>query len=415
MRAEIQAIDVGRRALADYAPLAGAPAVERATAMAEGLAGARVLHVSGPAAGPRVTEELRALVPLMRDAGVSADWAVIHAPPPFADVARVLSDGLQGGETALAPEEFEAWVDAGRRAAAALAPGSYDVVLVHDAAALAAAAGAEAAVVWRCHLDASEPDRAAWARLRPLAGRCAAWAFPVEGFQPPGEAAVHFVAPGVDPLGPRLAELPVRLAGTVVRALGVDLARPFCMQVANYDPWKDPHAVIDAYELAREEVPGLQLVLAGSVPAVGAENWPALAEVTEYAAASDDVHLLTSYTGVGNLEINALLVLARVTVQKSIREGFGLAASESLWKGTPVIGSEAGGLPLQVRNGREGFLTSAPDDSAARIVELVRDPALAIELGESGRARVRERFLVTRQLEDELRLLRAVLGATVTA
>jgi trehalose synthase len=232
----------------------------------------------------------------------------------------------------------------------------------------------------------------------------------VESFAPPGDVGVptHFVAPGIDPLGARLAELPVRLAGTVVRSLGVDLARPFCLQVARFDPWKDPHAVLDAYERAREERPELQLVLAGTAPAVGGENWDALAEVSEYAAESDDVHLLTSYTGVGNLEVNALLLLARACVQKSIREGFGLAASEALWKGTPVIASPEGGIPLQVRDGREGYLTTSAEQTAERLVEMVRDPALSIELGRSGHERVRERFLVTRMLEDELRMLRAV-------
>jgi trehalose synthase len=410
MRAEIQPIDIGQRALADYDKVAGEGTSERIAAVAGGAKGLRVLHLTGPGSGPRVNELLRSLLPLLRDCGLTADWAVLHAAPPFADVARVLLDGLQGGETALGAEDVEAWAAAGREAAGGVELASYDVVLLHDAAALAAAAGADARLVWRCHVDASQADRVAWSRLRPLADACSAWVFPVESFAPPGAAgtATHFVAPGIDPLGARLAELPVRLAGTVVRALGVDLTRPFCLQVARFDPWKDPQAVLDAYELAREEVRDLQLVLAGTAPAVSGENWDALGEVAEYAAASDDVHVLTSYTGVGNLEVNALLVLARATLQKSLREGFGLAASESLWKGTPVIGHPGGGLPLQVRDGREGYLASGADETAARLVELVRDPALSIELGRSGHDRVRERFLVTRMLEDELRMLRAV-------
>jgi hypothetical protein len=53
---------------------------------------------------------------------------------------------------------------------------------------------------------------------------------------------------------------------------------------------------------------------------------------------------------------------------------------------------------------------------ATRLSELVRDPGLAIELGSAGRGRVQERFLVTRLLEDELRLLASVSGtATLTS
>jgi hypothetical protein len=47
---------------------------------------------------------------------------------------------------------------------------------------------------------------------------------------------------------------------------------------------------------------------------------------------------------------------------------------------------------------------------AGRLEELVQDPGLAIELGTAGRQHVQERFLVTRLLEDELRLLASVAG-----
>jgi trehalose synthase len=108
--------------------------------------------------------------------------------------------------------------------------------------------------------------------------------------------------------------------------------------------------------------------------------------------------------------------LARVAVQKSLREGFGLAVAEALWKQTPVVASAAGGVPLQVRDGKEGFLTEGDEETARRIVELVRDPGLAVQMGVAGQKRVRERFLVTRMLADELRLLQGVTardGATV--
>ena len=53
--------------------------------------------------------------------------------------------------------------------------------------------------------------------------------------------------------------------------------------------------------------------------------------------------------------------------------------------------------PLQVRDGMDGYLAEAAEDTAERLVELVRDPGLAIEMGRAGRERVRERFLVTRR------------------
>jgi trehalose synthase len=99
-----------------------------------------------------------------------------------------------------------------------------------------------------------------------------------------------------------------------------------------------------------------------------------------------------------------------VSLQRSLREGFGLAASEALWKRTPVVAGAAGGVPQQVVDGETGYLTESVDETAGRIVELVEDVALAIELGSAGRRRVHDRFLVTRLLHDELRLLQSVLG-----
>jgi glycosyltransferase involved in cell wall biosynthesis len=73
------------------------------------------------------------------------------------------------------------------------------------------------------------------------------------------------------------------------------------------------------------------------------------------------------------------------------------------------VGGTGGGLPISVRDGVDGFLTDDPEATAARLVELVRDPGLAVEMGRAGRERVRERFLVTAAAERELRLLAELL------
>jgi trehalose synthase len=213
--------------------------------------------------------------------------------------------------------------------------------------------------------------------------------------------------PGIDPLDPRNLELESRLPGRVVRPLGVDLERPFCLQVLELDRWDDPHAAIDAFRAAKAEEPELQLVLAALLDRAATESWQAAKEISDYAEGTDDVLLLTTYEGLGSLEVGALLLLARTVIERSLREGFELAPFEALWKRTPVVG----GIPLTVRDGVDGFLAPDPEQAAARIVELVRDPGLAIEMGRAGRERVRERFLVTSALERELRVLAATVQA----
>jgi hypothetical protein len=53
----------------------------------------------------------------------------------------------------------------------------------------------------------------------------------------------------------------------------------------------------------------------------------------------------------------------------------------------------------------DGYLADGPEAAAARVLELVRDPGLALELGRAGHARVHESFLLPGAVERELRAL----------
>ena len=411
MRPSLQPVALGRRGLSDYADLIGQAEVERLQDVAQPLEGVSILHVSGPRPGGRVPELLSGLLPLVADAGLKVEWAVTVAGDAPEEVGAELREGLQGAETALEDEVFDVYVD--RCGSLAEALEGHDVVVVHDAEPLALAAGLgdeRPRLVWSCHLDASDPDPDAWERARPLAERYDAVVLAADSFAPPGLDGATAIAPGIDPLSAKHQDLPLPLAGAALRGLGVDLGRPFVCQVGRFDRWKDPHETVDAFALAKEELPELQLALAGTLAGAGADDWLAIREITDYAEEQPDLHLLTSYTGVGALELNALERTARAVVEKSVREGFGLVVSEALWKRTPVVASADGGVPLQMRDGEEGYLTDGIDETAKRIVELVRDPGLAAELGAAGRERVREGFLVTRMLEDELRLIDSVLA-----
>jgi trehalose synthase len=91
-------------------------------------------------------------------------------------------------------------------------------------------------------------------------------------------------------------------------------------------------------------------------------------------------------------------------IQKSIREGFCLAVTEALWKEVPVVGSNVGGIPLQIIDGENGFLVE-PDDVegfADRIVTLLKDAKLRKKMGKKGKETVREKFLTTRLIGDFL-------------
>jgi trehalose synthase len=94
-----------------------------------------------------------------------------------------------------------------------------------------------------------------------------------------------------------------------------------------------------------------------------------------------------------------------VVVQKSIREGFGLTVTESLWKGRPTIAGKVGGIPIQIENGISGYLVSTAEETADRCVEVLADPELGKRLGRAGKQHARARFLTPRLLRDWLELL----------
>lgn len=76
--------------------------------------------------------------------------------------------------------------------------------------------------------------------------------------------------------------------------------------------------------------------------------------------------------------INTLLANAHVVLQLSTREGFEVKVSEALHAGRPVIVTNTGGIPLQVKDKVNGFLVTPGDWKAvaAHLMELFTDEAL---------------------------------------
>ena len=406
MPADLQPMAVATSDPGLYAPHAGAPAVEALLDAARPLEGARVLHLTVAGAQGRISETLGGLLALEAGAGVAVEWNVLFGDPELRRVAAALHGGLRGGESAIADADWAHYLDACERIARELA-GRHDVVVLHDPGALGLAPALGAAAVWSCHVDASRAEDEALERAAVLADACSGVLAPDASFLPGRLAGDGFraVAPGIDPLDPRNLELEPRLPGRVVRSLGVDLDRPFVLQALELDRWDDPHTTIECFRLAREEAPGLQLVLAAHLDATATEAWRAAKEVSDYSSGMEDLLLLTSYEPLGSLEVGSLQHLARVVLELSTGEGLHLGPCEALWKRTPVVGGPDGGLHLTVRDGVDGFIAQGVEEIARRLVDLIHDPGLAVEMGRAGRERVRERFLVTAAAERELRAL----------
>jgi trehalose synthase len=405
---------VGQWSLDAYREVVPAPILDGLRERASQLKGARILHVNATAYGGGVSELLRSSVPLLRDLGLEVDWKVITGHPDFFRATKALHNGLQGGNQPPTEPEREAWLACAGENASSI-DGGYDYIVIHDPqpAGLAAAHGREDGTrwVWRCHIDTSEPNLETWAFLRPYLAEFDAAVFTVPEFVPPDlpVARVRTIPPAIDPLSPKNFELSASTARQILEWIGVALKGPLVTQVSRFDAWKDPLGVIAAYRLAREQVSDLQLALVGSMALDDPEGWEVYRQVAEHAGDDPLIHLYTNLTGVGNVEVNAFQRLSEVVLQKSIREGFGLVVSESMWKGTPVVAGRAGGIPLQMPAGIGGLLVDSIEECAEGMLRLLGDRDLAAELGRSGREHVREHFLLPRLLLDELTLL-AELG-----
>ena len=411
----LELVDVGERTLESYRGVAPDAVLDNLRELSGHLRGVRVLHVNATPYGGGVSELLRSVVPLLNDLGLIADWKIISGDNAFFEATKAMHNALQGAAAGLTKQQRDAYL-ANAEHNARLLEEEYDIIVVHDpqpAAILPLHGKGSARWIWRCHIDTSNPNREVWDFLRHhLAGYDAA-VFTMAEFVPPDfpVARVEVIPPAIDPLSPKNMPLPEATAKQVLEWIGVRLSRSLITQVARFDPWKDPLGVIAAYQLAREAVPDLRLALVGSMALDDPEGWEVYQRIEAEARRDPGIHVFTNLTGVGNIEVNAFQRLSRVVVQKSIREGFGLVVSEALWKGTPVVAGKAGGIPLQMADGVGGVLVENAEDCAMAIVHLLRHPQEARELGEQGRERVREHFLLPRLLLNELSLMLDLLRA----
>jgi len=89
---------------------------------------------------------------------------------------------------------------------------------------------------------------------------------------------------------------------------------------------------------------------------------------------------------------------AGLAVFPSYAEAFAVAPLEAMACGCPTIFSKRGSGPELLTHGREGLLVDPdkPEEIAAEILRVLRNPALAGELGEAGRARIQETFSIDR-------------------
>ena len=412
----LQPVPTPAKSLGDYAAVVGADAIARLREIAAPFKGARVLNVNSTAFGGGVAELLYTMVPLMRDLGIEADWQLMQAPDEFFVVTKAMHNALQGGPVPWTPEMRSLYSSVSENNAE-MYEGDYDFVIIHDSQPAAILheliedRGMKAGKwIWRCHIDLTEPYEPVWQFVAPFVEEYDAAIFTLQEFVRPGLTVPHvaIIPPSIDPLSIKNIPMDGGMVDEVMRRYQIDTTRPLVVQVSRFDPWKDPLGVIDAFRIARRENPGLQLALIASMAHDDPEGWEYYTKTEDYRDGDSDIFLLSNLQEVGALGVNAFQRAADVVVQKSIREGFGLVVSEAMWKGKPVIGSDVGGIKLQIIDGETGYLVGDVEGCAKRIVDLLGDKEHASEIGYRARVFVKEHFLSMRDIEDHLSLFSAL-------
>ena len=201
---------------------------------------------------------------------------------------------------------------------------------------------------------------------------------------------VHVIHNGIDPDIYR----PERSEETLTR-FGVDPSKPFAFFNGRITRQKGLHLLLAA---ALKMDPRHQLVIVASSP----DTPEIAAEVGELAerVRSERGNLLWIDHYIPLQDLIHLHSGATVFVCPSIYEPFGLVNLEAMACETAVVASRVGGIPEIVVQGETGYLVDyRPDDVesftsglAARVDELLGDPALATRMGKAGRERVLRHF-----------------------
>jgi len=397
--------------LEDYKGVISDSLFDELKTLSERLKGIRVCHVNATSYGGGVSEILHQEVPLANSMGLKFDWKTISGHDAFFDVTKKIHNALQGDPLKISEEEWQTYAACNLEQIKRINPSDYDVFFIHDPqpAEIISCLGKNGAKwVWRCHIDSSEPNQGVADYFLKFLHLYDAAIFTMKDYIFKGmDGEIDIIPPAIDPLSPKNKPMERAEAQRIIESFGVDTSRPIVTQVSRFDPWKDPLGVVDAYRQAKKEIPELQLVYMAGMASDDPEGQKIYEEVKDHAGSDKDVHLLT-FTAPNELEVNAFQNFSDVILQKSIKEGFGLTISEALWKGTPVIGGNVGGIPTQIEDGKTGFLVDSVEQCAEKIVYLVQNKDIARKMGERGREVVREKFLLPRLLRDELRVIEKI-------
>lgn len=151
---------------------------------------------------------------------------------------------------------------------------------------------------------------------------------------------------------------------------------PLVTYIGRISKEKDLERLNDVMVLVRNQVPGARLGIVG--------GGPHLQKLQESFDPS-----FTTFTGyLSGEELASAFASGDVFVFPSATETLGLVALESFASAVPVVGTNAGGIPFVIDEGKTGHLIPADgsdEDWAHAVIDLLQDPARREKMGAAAR------------------------------
>ena len=196
---------------------------------------------------------------------------------------------------------------------------------------------------------------------------------------------------GIEP-PPELASAALDEAKSAVRTeFGLARETQLIGMLARVAPQKDFDTLIQAAVKVVRTHPEVRFLVAGDCSAseVSRNHYAYVRQVLQQAGLTGSF-IFTGYRA------DALRLLAAfdIVVLSTHYEGLPLALLEAMAHSKPIVATAVDGIPELITHGVDGFLTPHGDaeDLAARLIDLLDQPALAVQLGTAARRTVLQNF-----------------------
>lgn len=396
--------------LENYRKIVGDKVINKIYNKAKKFSQKHIVCISSTHQGGGVAEILNSIIFLFNEIDIDFGWRIIHGTPDFFAITKQFHNALQGGKIHLSERKKEMYLKTNKRYST-FTHLDHDLVIVHDPQPLALIGFYQKKQpwIWRCHIDLSNPNKIAWDFLKQFIKKYDQVIVSAKEYKRNLRIPQSIIYPAIDPRSPKNQLIPEINIDKRLDKLGIDLNKPIISQISRFDKWKDPEGVIKIFKMVKKKV-DCQLVLLGNLAMDDPEGVKIYNKIIKKYGDHKDIKILVNVSD-NDLVVNSLQRKSAVVIQKSLKEGFGLTVAEALYKGTPVVASNIGGIPLQVINGVNGFLHNPKDikSFSQSIIKILQDEELRNELGKNGKEHITKNFLITRLITDWLNLFEMYL------